>query len=111
MPNERGRLSGEEFRASLAALDETPSSFAKLLVALGDPAEDKVRTVQRWTAEERDVPGPINAVLALLKILRDEAGIDSDRLRAIVGAEGWTPPWAPPSEGGAVVVEDRRPRR
>jgi DNA-binding transcriptional regulator YiaG len=52
-------MTAEQFRAALAALGMTQAAFARL--ALVD-----ARTVRRWALGERDVPGPVIALLRLL---------------------------------------------
>ena len=82
MPNEAGRMTADEFRAALSDLGETQASFARLLATLGDTAGDKVRTVQRWAVGDRDIPGPITALLTLLLAMRARQGIDTNGVRA-----------------------------
>lgn len=81
MPTDSGRMTAEEFRAALALLGQTVSTFADLLEALGDGANDKVRTVQRWAAGTQDIPGPIQAILQLLVLLNDVEGITPATIR------------------------------
>jgi DNA-binding transcriptional regulator YiaG len=52
-------MSADQFRAALAGLGMTQAGFAR--VALVD-----ARTVRRWALGERDVPGPVVALLRLL---------------------------------------------
>jgi DNA-binding transcriptional regulator YiaG len=56
-------MTANEFRAALAGLGLTQSGFAR--VALVD-----ARTVRRWALGEREIPGP---VVALLRLLRERA--------------------------------------
>lgn len=110
MPDERGRLSADELRAALAHLGMSQSEFARLLVAMGDSAGDKERTVQRWATGQQDVPGPIAAVLTLLAVVH-QAGALQD-LRLMAATFTLPTPWSddPPAGGEAVIVEDRRRR-
>lgn len=71
MPTSDGRMTADEFREALDTLGESVTSFAELLVALGDRANDKTRTVQRWAAGTQDIPGPIAALLQLLVLMQD----------------------------------------
>lgn len=75
MPTHDGRMTAQEFRDALALLDLSVAGFADLLVALGDTANDKVRTVQRWAAGTQDIPGAVVALLQLLVLLQDVQGI------------------------------------
>ena len=52
-------MTANEFRAALTGLGLTQAGFAR--VALVD-----ARTVRRWALGERDVPGPVIALLRLL---------------------------------------------
>jgi DNA-binding transcriptional regulator YiaG len=52
-------MTADQFRAALAGLGMTQAGFAR--VALVD-----ARTVRRWALGERDVPGPVVALLRLL---------------------------------------------
>jgi hypothetical protein len=81
MPTEDGRMTAEEFRDALGVIGETVSGFAELLVALGDRANDKVRTVQRWAAGTQDIPGPVQALLQLLVLLQDVQSITPEDVR------------------------------
>lgn len=110
MPDERGRLTPDEFRAALAYLAMSQSEFARFLVAAGDTAGDKERTVQRWATGQQDVPGPIAAVLTLLAVAHQTAGLQDLRVMAAAGT--LPAPWSdePPHGGEAVIVEDRRRR-
>jgi len=56
-------MTPDQFRAALAGLGMTQSGFAR--VALVD-----ARTVRRWALGEREVPGP---VVALLKLMAERA--------------------------------------
>jgi len=75
-------MTAQEFRDALALLDLSVAGFADLLVALGDVANDKERTVQRWAAGKQDIPGAVVAVLQLLVLLQDERGIGAAEVRA-----------------------------
>jgi DNA-binding transcriptional regulator YiaG len=52
-------MTPDEFRATLAGLGLTQSGFAR--VALVD-----ARTVRRWALGEREIPGPVVALLRLM---------------------------------------------
>ena len=52
-------MTPDQFRAALAGMGMTQVGFAR--VALVD-----ARTVRRWALGERDVPGPVVALLRLL---------------------------------------------
>lgn len=82
MPTENGRMTAAEFLEAIDIIGEKPSSFADLLVALGDAGENKHRTVQRWAAGTLDIPGPVQAVLQLLVLLIDHAEITPVMVRA-----------------------------
>lgn len=81
MPTKPGRMTPEEFRAALEILGETTSTFAQLLVDLGDSANDKQRTVQRWAAGTQDIPGPVQAVLQLLVLMLDQEQLSPTDVR------------------------------
>lgn len=81
MPTHDGRMTADEFREALDTLGESVTSFADLLVALGDRANDKTRTVQRWAAGTQDIPGPVVAVLQLLVLMQDVQGITPATVR------------------------------
>jgi len=81
MPTPDGRMTADEFREALEMLGESVASFADLLVALGDGANDKVRTVQRWAAGTQDIPGPIVALMQVLVLMQDFATVDTTMLR------------------------------
>ena len=53
-------MTADEFRAALAGLGLTQAGFARL--ALVD-----ARTVRRWALGERDIPGPVVALLTLMQ--------------------------------------------
>ena len=75
-----------DFTAKLGRIDETASSFTRLLAALGDDSKGKRRTVQRWAAGERDIPGPIAALVNLLVALHERHDITTAALRQSLGA-------------------------
>jgi|GEM_PF-3368161 len=75
MPTGEKRMTADEFRAALAMVDLSVAAFADLLVALGDRANDKLRTVQRWAAGTQDIPGPVQALLQLLVLINDYENI------------------------------------
>jgi len=81
MPTDDGRMTAEEFRAALAMVDLSVAAFADLLVALGDRANDKLRTVQRWAAGTQDIPGPVVALLQLMVLLHDVPAITPEMIR------------------------------
>lgn len=110
MPDDRGRLTPDEFRAALSHLGMSMAEFARFLVAAGDSAGDKERTVQRWATGQQDVPGPIAAVLTLLAVVQHAGGLQDLRLMASMFT--FPTPWSttPPADGEAVIVEDRRKR-
>ena len=99
MPDDRGRMTADEFRAALALLGLSQSAFARFLVEMGDAAGDKERTVQRWATGQQDIPGPI---LVLLKVL------------AVVALYSHLTPASiqdcarPDSLDAAQIIEDRR---
>ncbi len=95
MPTEQGRMTADEFRAALDLLGLSVSAFAELLVALGDRANDKLRTVQRWAAGTQDIPGPVQALLQLLVLLHDVEGISPEVVR------GWVADAEAPEENDA----------
>ena len=84
MRTDDGRMTAEEFRDALVLLDLSVAGFAELLVALGDRANDKTRTVQRWAAGTQDIPGAVVALLQLLVLLQDGRGITPAEVRAWV---------------------------
>jgi DNA-binding transcriptional regulator YiaG len=53
-------MTAEAFRAALAGLGMTQAGFARLALVDG-------RTVRRWALGERDIPGPIVALLRLME--------------------------------------------
>lgn len=75
MPTDQDRMTADEFRAALDTLDMSVADFARLLDELGDRANDKLRTVQRWASGKQDIPGPVQALLQLLVLLQDVQGI------------------------------------
>lgn len=79
--SERPRMMNAALIEALGIIGETPGSFADLLVALGDVANDKHRTVQRWVAGSQDIPGPVNAILQLLVLMQDNAEITPATVR------------------------------
>lgn len=81
MPDDNGRMTADVFREALAILGETQSSFADLLVLLGDTGTNKARLVQRWAAGQQDIPGTITALLQLLVLMHDEVGITPANVR------------------------------
>jgi len=81
MPTGEGRMTADEFRAALAMVDLSVAAFADLLVALGDRANDKLRTVQRWAAGTQDIPGPVVALLQLMVLLHDVPEITPEMIR------------------------------
>lgn len=85
MPDDRGRMTADEFRAALERMDETQSSFAALLVDIGGDATVSLRTVQRWAAAQQDIPGLASGIIALLELLND-VGIDTDTVRDLCRA-------------------------
>jgi len=108
MPDERGRMTSDEFRAALALLGLSQSAFARLLVDLGDAAGDKERTVQRWATGQQDIPGPILVLLKVLAVATvfSELTIESIAENApnVLLYSGQEP------VGEAQIVEDRRKR-
>lgn len=86
MPSENRRMTPDEFRAALLVLGETQSSFADLLVMLGDTGGDKARLVQRWATGQQDIPRLVNALLQLLILVKDVEGITPDIVRAWLAA-------------------------
>ena len=82
MPTTEGRMTADEFREALAVVDLSVAAFADLLVALGDRANDKVRTVQRWAAGTQDIPGAVVALLQLLVLLQDTQEITPAMVRS-----------------------------
>ncbi len=106
MPDDRGRMTSDEFRAALAMLGLSQSAFARLLLELGDVAGDKERTVQRWATGQQDIPGPILVLLKVLAVVVKESLMDLDDIVQ----------WAPDvmqsgnqePQGEAQIIEDRR---
>jgi len=96
MPTSEGRMTSDEFRAALELLGLSVTAFADLLVALGDRANDKMRTVQRWAAGSQDIPGPVQALLQLLVLLHDVEGITPEVVR------GWLADAEAPEENDAL---------
>lgn len=95
MPTDRGRMTSDEFRAALDALELSVATFARLLDELGDRANDKLRTVQRWAAGKQDIPGPVQALLQLLVLMKDVEGITPEVVR------GWLADAEAPEENDA----------
>ncbi len=108
MPDDRGRMTSDEFRAALALLGLSQSAFARLLVELGDVAGDKERTVQRWATGQQDIPGPILALLKVLAVVTTNSLLDLDDL--LDWAPGILDREAQSGAGEARIVEDRRKR-
>jgi DNA-binding transcriptional regulator YiaG len=52
-------MTADEFRAALAGLGMTQAAFAR--AALVDD-----RTVRRWASGDREIPGPVIALLRLM---------------------------------------------
>ena len=108
MPDDRGRMTADEFRAALALLGLSQSAFARLLVELGDAAGDKERTVQRWATGQQDIPGPIMVLLKVLAVVTTNSLLDLDDL--LDWAPGILDREAQSGAGEARIVEDRRKR-
>lgn len=84
MPTYDGRMNGEELDAALDTLGLTKRGLVRLLLDLGDAGEikHKHRRVLRMITGEEDVPGLLVAILQLLVLMQDNAGITPDTVRA-----------------------------
>src|SRR4051812_34708501 len=65
-PLQRLPMTSEEFRAALAALGLSQSEFAREVERIGGERL-ALRTVQRWTGNERRIPPLVPALLAALR--------------------------------------------
>lgn len=108
MPDDRGRMTADEFRDALALVGMSQSAFARFLVEMGDAAGDKERTVQRWATGQQDIPGPILVLLKVLAVttMFSELTIDSiaENGPNVLLYSGQEP------QSEAQIVEDRRKR-
>lgn len=103
MPDDRGRMTADEFRAALALLGLSQLAFARFLVEMGDAAGDKERTVQRWATGQQDIPGPILVLLKTLAVVAIYTGMEPAMIAAHTLRNGEQEP-----QGEALIIEDRR---